>query len=135
MTKLSIPLVGMAFRPPASQVLAALPLGTAVDLLPEPDNQYDSNAVRVVVDMAAFPENKVLILETMLTGTGYTAFELMREGPFMLGYLAATGGKPARGGPGNIEALLRMSAPESYRAVLGAAPEGYPTVTIESIQP
>lgn len=130
--KLSIPLVGMHFRPPAAQVLAALPLETEVALLPEPDNEYDSNAIRVVVNMAKFPENKILILEAMLTGTGFTAQELINDGPFMLGYLAATGGKPARGGPGNKEALDFMSGGPII-ARTSAAPEGHPTVVLEHV--
>lgn len=131
MFRLSIPLVGMHFRPPANQVLAALPIGTPVQLIPEPDNPVDKNAVRVVADLADFPPGRMLMLEAMLMGSGYSAPDLIAQGPFMVGYLAATGGKPARGGPGNVEALLLMSGEASYTAKLGAAPQGHPTVEIE----
>lgn len=129
MNDLTIPLVGMHFRPPAQKILAALPIGTELKLYPEPGNEYDRNAVRVVMDMTEFPESRRLLLEALLIGSGKTIEDLISEGPFMIGYLAATGGKPARGGPGNVEALMMMSRAEVV-AHLGAAPEGYPTVVI-----
>lgn len=134
--KLSIPLVGMHFRPPAAQVLAALPLGTTVQLIPEPSNEYDRNAVRVVVDLHEVGY-KTAVLEAMLTGTGFTLAEVASQ-PLQLGYLAATGGKPAQGGPGNVEALLMMSALEMdaetalppFQGKLSCLPDGRPSVEI-----
>lgn len=126
--KLFIPLVGMHFRPPAQQVLASLALGTEVLLYPEPDNQYDSNAVRVVVDLPNI-DVKTPILDAMLTGTGFRVSDIIM-GPLQLGYLAATGGKPAQGGPGNVEALLIMSGGK-YQARLSALPDGRPSVEIQ----
>jgi hypothetical protein len=49
-----------------------------------------------------------------------------------LGYLAASGKKTAKGGPGNAEALFMISVYglENIEARLGSAPEGYPTVNL-----
>lgn len=132
MKSLSIPLVGMHFRPPAKEVLSLLPLGTELILHPEPDNQYDSNAVAVLFNMQNFPVQQISMLEALI-GYGFNIHELMEQEFFHLGYLAATGGKPARGGPGNTNALMLMSVGE-YRAILGSAPEGYPVVNITAEQ-
>lgn len=129
--KLSIRLVGMHFRPPAKQVLMALPMGTEVSLIPEPDNQYDSNAVRVVVDMDAIASGPKIMLDAMLAGTGHP----VPQGQFMLGYLAASGGKAAKGGHGNVEALMLLGDSNEHIARIAAAVDGAPTVEIDARDP
>ena len=131
MKTLSIPLVGMHFRPPAKEVLSLIPLGSKLILHPEPDNQYDSNAVMVLFNMQNFPVQQISMLEALIGYGGFNIHELMENEFFPLGYLAATGGKPARGGPGNTNALMMMSVGEC-RSTLGSAPEGYPVVNITS---
>lgn len=133
-TRLSIALVGMAFRPPAKEVLSVLPLGMPLILHPEPDNSYDPNAIAVLVDLAEYPVARMGLLQAVVS-PGWDASELCAQGPFHLGYLAASGGKPAKGGPGNAEALLMASAYngfEALQATLGSAPEGYAVVNIEA---
>lgn len=128
--KLIIPLVGMHFRPPAQEVLNGLALGTQVFMMPEPNNQYDRNAVRVLVDLADLSSERLDLIDALGVDSG----GLISQGPFMLGYLAATGGKPARGGPGNVEALKFMQHignKEVFFGKLGAAPEGYPVVILD----
>ena len=44
------PIVGMAFRPPAGAVLSALPFSTPLLLRRQPSNEYDSNAVQVLLE-------------------------------------------------------------------------------------
>jgi hypothetical protein len=128
---ISIPLVGMHFRPPAKEVLSILPLGFPLEIRPEPTNQYDVNAVMVLVDMADLPVNLIPLLDNILSPM-FDACELCSNGPLQLGYLAATGMKTARGGPGNTNALMLISVNglETIQATLGSAPEGYPVVTI-----
>lgn len=135
MTKLSIALVGMHYRKPAITVLDSLPHGMELILQPEPDNEYDPNAVAVLVDMTKLPTNRVALLDALLP-EGFSASEICAQGLFHLGYLAATGGKPARGGPGNTNYLLLLSTLEAEGnpkpvATLGSAPEGYPVVAVE----
>lgn len=129
---LSIPLVGMHFRPPAKEVLSILPTGTPLILTPEPSNPYDPNAVSVLVDMGALPLDRVELLNAILPPNTPDASELCSRGPFHLGYLAATGAKTTRGGPGNTQALMLMSN-GPVRSILGNAPEGYATVEIAPI--
>jgi hypothetical protein len=128
---ISIPLVGMQFRPPAKEVLSILPIGMPLEIRPEPENQYDVNAVMVLVDMGDFPVNLIPLLDNILPSV-FDAMELCSNGPLHLGYLAATGMKTAKGGPGNTGALMLASVHgiENLIATLGSAPEGYPVVTI-----
>lgn len=127
----SVALVGMHFRPPAKEVLSVLPLNTTLILRPEPENQYDMNAVAVLVDMADFPTRLIPLLDTILP-MPFEAVELCANGLLHLGYLAASGKKTAQGGPGNVEALLLISnyGLDNLTTELGSAPEGYPTVNI-----
>lgn len=131
---LTIPLVGQNFVPPARQVISVLPLGTKLFLYPEDDNEYDSNAVRVVVDMADYPIIKLPLLQTALLGTNFDACELCIQGPLKLGYLAATGKATAKGSPGNQGARLLASTMDNgfngLEATLSAAPDGSPQVVI-----
>lgn len=132
MPKISVALVGMHFRPPAKEVLSVLPLGTSLILQPEPENQYDMNAVAVLIDMPGeFPVHLFGLLDAVLPKTpgSLNAHDICGGGLFHLGYLATSGRKTAQGGPGNVEALLVMSAYD-ITAKLGSAPAGYPTVEI-----
>lgn len=47
MTKLTAPIVGMHFRPPAKDVINMLPTGADLELRRQSDNEYDANAVQV----------------------------------------------------------------------------------------
>jgi hypothetical protein len=118
-------------RPPAKEILSVLPLDFPLILIPEPDNEYDSNAVKVLVDMTEFPISRFPLLEQVLP-VPYTGHELTSVGKIHLGYLAASGKKTAKGGPGTVEALFMASVYglENLEARLGSAPEGYPVVII-----
>ena len=132
-TTLSIPLVGSNFRPPAREVLSILPAGTSLELRHESDNPYDPNAVAVFVDMGDWPIVKLPLLQDML-GTQLDASELCSRGLMHLGYIARTGNKTTKGGPGNREVLdMADSIPWGLLgldAKLGLAMEGWPTVVI-----
>lgn len=130
--RLIIPISGIHFYPPAREVLTVLPNTSILDLRPEPSNQYDMNAVEVLVDMAEFPVTRCELLDKLLREP-FTASELCASGWLKLGYLAASGAKTAKGGPGNMEALLMISTfgMENLEITLHNAPEGYPTVKIQ----
>lgn len=132
MTTLNIPLVGMHFHPPAKEVLSILPLGFKLVLRPEPTNLYDSNAVEVLADLGDLPTERFGLLQDVLP-VPYDAHSLCSEGLLFIGYLAATGKKTAKGGSGNVEALLMLSAYgiDGIEAKLASAPEGYPTVLMQ----
>src|SRR5215831_4605762 len=110
MTTLTIPLVGSHFRPMAKPILAILPIDHPLELKAEPDNAYDPNAVAVIVDMTEWPESKMNLLQEMIGGDMDAEYVCKQMGQIHLGYLARTGNKTARGGPGNAEALLLASS-------------------------
>lgn len=130
---ISIPLVGMRFRPPAEHIVSVLPVGSPLILYPEPENQYDHNAVAVLFDMREFPAHRIETLNSLLLDGPFTVHGLVDQVHVHLGYLAATGNKTAKGGPGNIEALQVIECYE-YDATLDVALEGYPTVKITAKQ-
>lgn len=138
MTQITTPIVGAHFRPPAKQVLSVLPVGTPLILTPEPDNPYDSGAIRVSFAMTQYPISRWGLLTEALSGTGHDPHALMAsektEGPLQLGYIPKSGAKTCLGGPGNVEVATAIVASDArghaFEARLSLALEGYPTVTI-----
>jgi hypothetical protein len=135
--KFSIPLVGSHFRPPAQQVLSILPAGTPLELSHEADNGYDPNAIAVFTDLSPWLSNptKMSLLQDILPPELADSAEyLCHKGLFHLGYIARSGQKTARGGPGNAEVLLLASTQSdgmlALDAKLGLAIEGHPVVNI-----
>lgn len=82
-------LVGAHFRPPAKALLACLPAGHPLFLRPEPTNEYDSNAVQVVLRTTTIPQDEFLAdeLETQLAGAGFDLETIKGEDEWHLGYL------------------------------------------------
>lgn len=85
-------LVGQHFKPPAKALLAALPQGAKVTIIPEPDNPYDSEALLVVVETSEIDESS--LDEAMLAGMGQSLSDVMEQESWTLGHVAASGGKP-----------------------------------------
>jgi hypothetical protein len=97
-----VPIVGMAFRPPANDVIMLLPTGAKLTLIREPDNPHDIDAIKVLLD--DFNENgpHAHLLESlgeMLEADTYGHLKWNVDNltdPFFLGYVAnspKTGGK------------------------------------------
>ena len=86
MTILISLLVGAHFRPPAKQLLTALPAGQSLLLIPEPDNPYDSNAVKVAVVPETIDIDNAII-NSALEGTGSVIEDFSPVEPLHLGYL------------------------------------------------
>lgn len=71
--KITCPVVGANFRPTESRdALYAASIGTTCELEADPDNEYDSSAVRVLID-----EHHVGFLPTDMNGP---VFEELTEG-------------------------------------------------------
>lgn len=98
------PIVGMAFRPPANDVIMLLPVGAKLQLVREPDNPHDADAIRVL--LLDFDENGPYAelfehLGEMAEADTYGHLKWNMESltnPFHLGYIAnspKTGGKYA----------------------------------------
>lgn len=139
MTTLQSLLVGAHFCPPAKQLLTALPAGTPLLLIPEPDNPYDENAVRVLLPLSSLPSTEDPLsggLDHALLGTGLSLDDLLAAGePIHLGYLPATGNKQLAQAQAqglslasNIEVLQALAAQPPWHALLRFAPDGSPMV-------
>lgn len=86
-------LVGSHFHPPAKAILEALPAGTPLTLLAEPENPYDSNAILVHLSPADVPTSAYAGLESSLPGFGMSLDELLRTDFVVMGHVAASGNK------------------------------------------
>lgn len=92
----SAPIVGMKFRPPAIKILELLPSSAILRLEREQDNQYDPDAIKVLVRGEEI--NKTLNetqLDELFSGFGFSGEEI-RQNEWFLGYIAnseKTGGK------------------------------------------
>lgn len=125
-------LVGSHFRPPAKQILAALPSGASLRLVPEPENPYDEHAIAVYVEPSEIPESQHAKLDEELPLAGHDLVEILRGEALHLGYVAATGGKPLAGtdyaGNQEIGELGHTIGWTQLEATLGFAPDGRPLV-------
>lgn len=85
-------IVGAHFRPPAKALLACLPAGHPLWLRPEPTNEYDSNAVQVLLRSDSLPsllEEPFFRdeLERQLAGQGSDVESVLAQEEWHLGYL------------------------------------------------
>jgi hypothetical protein len=80
-------IVGAYHRPPAKAILQVLPAGCALRLIPEPENEYDVNAIKVEVLIALVPESEHQNLENLSAGYGITLAELLAQESWHLGYI------------------------------------------------
>lgn len=135
--RLTALLVGGFFRPPAKALLAHLPGGAELQLVPEPENPYDPDAIKVCFDGVGFPMPASYEAENDLQLQGFSAQEIVDASElWQLGYIARTGGKPLAGKPwsGNAEVLQMLNQPGAFaRATLGFGPAGEYLVTIEAL--
>lgn len=123
---ITAPLVGMHFRPPAKAVLSALPSGTELILSPEPDNEYDTDALRVLVEPDQVPESQRGPLALACEGFGFAIDEVLAA-PIFLGFIAKT--RPEKNIPvGNKQFLDAMAGSPHHKATLGFSAEGKPQV-------
>lgn len=142
------PLVGAFHRPPAKTVLEVLPHGTALLLVPEPENPYDAGAIRVMVDLRALCDDDDAFQAQLcqeLDGVGADFSDVVDDGPLQLGYCAATGGKPLAKlaavwsqtglSPVGNSAIAEAIGPDgismtNWTATLSFGPDGHPAVKI-----
>lgn len=137
------PIVGAFFRPPAKTIVSLMQLGHELILDPEPDNEYDPNAIRVCVRLKSIniDEADYERVEDELMRFGASWKDLMKDefgnevdDPiFHLGYIPRSGAKTAKidGEPsiGNLDVMNIIRQP-NWRATLTASPMGQPLVQI-----
>lgn len=91
------PLVGMFHRPPALAITGALPIGTPLLLVAEPENPYDTNAVAVWLYSKDIPEGNVAErLRETLPAYGIDLETLLSQEVWQLGYIAKNFAKELR---------------------------------------
>lgn len=116
-------LVGAHFRPPAKALLAILPADHPLWLRPEPSNDYDENAVQVLVlsdsirDLAK-DEFWQANAEGELGNQGFALDEILAEPEWHLGYLP----KAAKGNA-ELEAW-NVQLQKAIHTVAQALPDG-----------
>jgi hypothetical protein len=81
------PIVGAHFRPPAKAILASLPAGAALSLVPEPSNPFDSNAIAVFVEPKEIPPSEHEALTEVAAGMGFEIEDILTAPAWHLGYI------------------------------------------------
>ena len=121
-------IAGAWHRPPAKQILASIPKGIYLQLQPEFTNQFDPQAVKVLLDPSEIPPDFDELIDAGLEQVpqeklpdGLESMDVIRANKTMLflGYLARTGGKPLFGTdyPGNQEFLAHLGEDVSVWAL------------------
>ena len=81
------PIVGAFHRPPARAILQVLPINCPLTLRPEPTNEYDPNAIQILVSTSHIPTTQHEQLEVLAAGYGFTLEEILAEPEWHLGYI------------------------------------------------
>jgi hypothetical protein len=83
----TMPIVGAFYRPPAAKLIEALPIGTPLFLLAEPDNQHDPNAIAVWLESHNIPESSHGQLDEVLPNFGSSLEIILAQDQWHLGYI------------------------------------------------
>jgi hypothetical protein len=83
----TMPIVGAFYRPPAKALIDVLPIGTPLQLIAEPENPYDPNAVAVYLASEHIPEAAKAKLEETLPLCGFSVEAVMEQQFWHLGYV------------------------------------------------
>ena len=84
----SAPLVGAHFRPPAKALLQSLPSNHPLELIPEPTNPYDPNAVAVFLRSSTLSQDSLAELGETLPPMGCDVETLLATPLWHVGYMA-----------------------------------------------
>lgn len=80
-------IVGAHFRPPAKVVLHNLAVGTELQLIPEPDNPHDPNAIAVHLDPNNIAEDLREDMDNALASQASSMDALLEMETVHLGYI------------------------------------------------
>lgn len=81
------PIVGMHFRPPAKAILACVPQGAPLTLEREPSNEYDPNAIKVLVATDTIPAAVHSDLDLRASGYGFDLATILAQPLWHIGYI------------------------------------------------
>lgn len=88
MTSYRYPIVGMFYRPPAQGFVDILFDGAKLHLVAEPDNQFDPNAIQVLLPVETIKQIDAAAADPILIGWGTSIAEAsQRSDPIHLGYI------------------------------------------------
>lgn len=91
MSQTRFPIVGSSYRPPATEILAVLPVGTPLILRPEPDNPHDPHAKAVWIKTADISNEAFAALDDgRLRRHNLTIRDLAFQDEWILGYIPAS---------------------------------------------
>lgn len=124
-------LVGAHFRPPAKAIIESLPAGAELGLEPEPSNQYDEYAIKVMVRAEAVPasQQEELREKCFMMGADWDELLLSTE-PLFLGYLISANNKKLGAWTPNTVIGDAISAGDGWTARLGFSDQGEPMVVV-----
>ncbi len=92
-----LPIVGAGYRPPASEILQTLAVGTPLELEAEPDNEHDPNAIAVWIFTIEIPSQSFVSLDDgRLKRHNMTIGDLAARNSWQLGYIPAPIAKTLR---------------------------------------
>lgn len=88
MTHLILPIVGAKFHPPALGLLNSFPIGQPLELIPEPENKFDPNAIAVWLDGREWQVRRPVpdTIESTICSFGYTSEDIFLD-YWHLGYI------------------------------------------------
>lgn len=76
---LKTPIVGAQFRPPAAALLRVLPVGHPLYIEPEPLNEYDPDALRIMLSLSTLDIDNNEQISTILSQTNLTAQKSLED--------------------------------------------------------
>jgi hypothetical protein len=123
-----LPIVGMHFRPPAKALTDSLPAGIALFAKREPENEYDPNAIRVLVKSSEImgisdPTGAITAkLSSALADYGFSLSDIADAECWHLGYI-----------PKEIAKVIapRLEIEVEYEGTLTLSPIGKPMIEVE----
>lgn len=113
----TLPIVGSFFRPPAKLVCEKLALDTKLTLKPEPENQFDVNAVAVWLNFFDMSHGTMAALVDELPSCGHSIESLEDMKDIHLGYI-----------PKELAKILRERGFEGAEGKFKTSSKGSPMV-------
>lgn len=120
------PIVGAKFRPPALALLETLGIGTPLVARREPQNEFDPNAIQVLVDTNDFEPSDVLAQR--LEAFGKSIEEVFAQASWHLGYIP-------RNDALSLAPRMDSAGVATLHGTLQCNAQGQPRIKLEGVLP
>lgn len=130
MHKLTAPLVGAHFRPPAKALLQILPNGHPLELRADPENEYSSIAIGVWLRSATIPATAYEELALHVGGMGHSVEDILTQSEWHLGYVCEVGNKKQGAQAVEFRQIVGWKADLVLPATLAFDAAGMPLVAV-----